>query len=264
MPSIVVWVMKGRQSLSPSLPRQQRPSPLLHPCLEADPCHRRAAQAQLRARLESEAPRSHVDARHRLDKDGKKYGKLIKYELSELRMIELLDDLCEGLPNYELAAVNETAGTPESWLQRAGGKARHGGGSAPARPARILLLPCTAGGGASHEPLRVPPAARSTDIKRKAQQKQLANFCADLIERHEDKLARALREGETQPEGRALPADRALMGWGRAPARAAPARPERRHMHAGLEELLCLRISSHCAGAGSSGGGGRAERSNEL
>ena len=128
MPSIVVWVMKGRQSLSPSLPRQQRPSPLLHPCLEADPCHRRAAQAQLRARLESEAPRSHVDARHRLDKDGKKYGKLIKYELSELRMIELLDDLCEGLPNYELAAVNETAGTPESWLQRAGGRPGTGAG----------------------------------------------------------------------------------------------------------------------------------------
>lgn len=36
-------------------------------------------QSELLHRLEKERPRNHLDMRHRLDKDGKRYGKVIDY-----------------------------------------------------------------------------------------------------------------------------------------------------------------------------------------
>lgn len=41
--------------------------------------HHFCLQSELLQRLEKERPRNHLDMRHRLDKDGKRYGKVIDY-----------------------------------------------------------------------------------------------------------------------------------------------------------------------------------------
>ena len=63
-------------------------------------------QAELQRRLDAEKPRNHLDLRHRLDERGKRYGKVIAYKLSELRAVELLDELCEAAgPAHALVDV---------------------------------------------------------------------------------------------------------------------------------------------------------------
>lgn len=37
-------------------------------------------QVELQRRLDAEFPRTHLDMRHRLDKDGNRYGKVINYK----------------------------------------------------------------------------------------------------------------------------------------------------------------------------------------
>lgn len=39
-----------------------------------------AVSAELYSRIKSERPRNHLDLRHRLDKDGKRYGKLVEWK----------------------------------------------------------------------------------------------------------------------------------------------------------------------------------------
>lgn len=62
-------------------------------------------QGELRERLNKEknCVRNAIDSRARLDKDGKRYGKVIKFEVSELRAIELIDDLCNEMKKYHFA-----------------------------------------------------------------------------------------------------------------------------------------------------------------
>ncbi|RYR41370.1 hypothetical protein Ahy_A08g037767 isoform A [Arachis hypogaea] len=50
----------------------------------------------------TEKPRNHLDMRHRLDSKGQRQGKLIDYRVSELRVVELLDDLCDKMQDYTL------------------------------------------------------------------------------------------------------------------------------------------------------------------
>ena len=56
-----------------------------------------AVAAELGGALESERPRNHLDMRGRLDSKGQRYGKLIDYKVSELRFVELLENLCEDV-----------------------------------------------------------------------------------------------------------------------------------------------------------------------
>eukprot|EP00889_Picochlorum_renovo_P004961 jgi/Picre1/31991/NNA_007339.t1 len=60
---------------------------------------------ELRERLnrEKNRVRNAIDSRARLDKDGKRYGKVIKFEVSELRAIELIDDLCNEMKKYHFS-----------------------------------------------------------------------------------------------------------------------------------------------------------------
>ncbi|CAN6481575.1 unnamed protein product [Victoria cruziana] len=44
--------------------------------------------------------------RHRLDSKGQREGKLIDYRVSELRIVELLDGLCEKMQDYTFEKVN--------------------------------------------------------------------------------------------------------------------------------------------------------------
>ncbi|KAL6774237.1 hypothetical protein ACKKBG_A24270 [Auxenochlorella protothecoides x Auxenochlorella symbiontica] len=73
----------------------------------------------LRKRMDAEVPRNHLDLRHRLDAQGNRYGKVIDYKISELRSIELLDDLCDDLKkdydyNSTSGAWESTSGKPAS------------------------------------------------------------------------------------------------------------------------------------------------------
>ncbi|KAL4428591.1 hypothetical protein ABPG77_008903 [Micractinium sp. CCAP 211/92] len=106
-------------------------------------------------------PRNHLDLRHRLDKDGKRYGKLIEYKMSELRVIHLLEDLCDSMAKFELVEAKN--------------------GSEPERWARSDSL----------------VASRNSNIHLvKEQRKELQNYCHDLLERHEDSISQALRSGK--------------------------------------------------------------------
>jgi hypothetical protein len=69
-------------------------------CSSTDCCV--VLQNVLRNRLQKEGVRNTIDSRSRLDKDGKRYGKMVKFEVSELRAIELLDDLCQEMKHYHL------------------------------------------------------------------------------------------------------------------------------------------------------------------
>uniref|UniRef100_A0A061RDE6 Protein canopy 1-like n=1 Tax=Tetraselmis sp. GSL018 TaxID=582737 RepID=A0A061RDE6_9CHLO len=49
-----------------------------------------AVASELQSRLNKEVPRNHLDMRHRLDGNGNRYGKMIPYKESELRVHDLL------------------------------------------------------------------------------------------------------------------------------------------------------------------------------
>ncbi|KAG6783566.1 hypothetical protein POTOM_009222 [Populus tomentosa] len=53
----------------------------------------------------AERPRNHLDMRHRLDSKGQRKGKVIDYRVSELRVVKLLDGLCDKMEDYTLEKV---------------------------------------------------------------------------------------------------------------------------------------------------------------
>eukprot|EP00882_Tetradesmus_deserticola_P020670 GHRQ01022333.1.p1 GENE.GHRQ01022333.1~~GHRQ01022333.1.p1 ORF type:complete len:175 (+),score=72.93 GHRQ01022333.1:272-796(+) len=73
-----------------------------------------AVAAELQRRLESEHKRAHLDMRHRLDKDGNRYGKILDYKVSEQRAVNLLDDLCSTMDDYTLIAQEDSSRSSSS------------------------------------------------------------------------------------------------------------------------------------------------------
>ncbi|OWM70567.1 hypothetical protein CDL15_Pgr014240 [Punica granatum] len=73
-----------------------------------------AVAGELEIGLSNEKPRNHLDMRHRLDSKGQREGKLIDYRVSELRVVELLDGLCEKMQDYTLE--KRGSGKPE-WVK---------------------------------------------------------------------------------------------------------------------------------------------------
>ncbi|PIN14664.1 hypothetical protein CDL12_12683 [Handroanthus impetiginosus] len=67
-----------------------------------------AIAEELERGLLNEKPRNHLDMRHRLDSKGQREGKLIDYRVSELRVVELLDGLCEKMQEYTLEKVDSS------------------------------------------------------------------------------------------------------------------------------------------------------------
>jgi hypothetical protein len=64
----------------------------------ADPCAKCQVISQvLKGRLDNEGARNSIDLRNRLGDDGKRHGKVVSYKVSEARLSNLLDDLCETL-----------------------------------------------------------------------------------------------------------------------------------------------------------------------
>ncbi|KAH9693942.1 DUF3456 domain-containing protein [Citrus sinensis] len=65
-----------------------------------------AVAEELERGLSKEKTRNHLDLRHRLDSKGQREGKLIDYRVSELRVVELLDGLCDKMQDYTLEKVS--------------------------------------------------------------------------------------------------------------------------------------------------------------
>jgi hypothetical protein len=150
LPRIGGGFVRSARTSPPQVPsdqRRERPPP-------------RCLQAELSGRLEAERPRNAVDVRHRLDKDGKRYGKVIAYEVSELRAEEILAGACNAMENYELAPGDAASAVQERWVLSAGAE----------------------------------EGARS-ELQRKNDRRVLTNSCSDLLERREEALTEALMGG---------------------------------------------------------------------
>ncbi|KAF8055936.1 hypothetical protein HT031_006575 [Scenedesmus sp. PABB004] len=171
------------------------------PCRRAaHTAERRRAQGELQRRLDAELPRTKLDMRHRLDKDGKRYGKIIEYRLSEMRANDLLDGLCDDMDDFLLmeAPPAAEAGTGEQDAAEgeptaAGPKAkpfaapkarrRRGAGAAP----ELAWVRFRGAGAVDVDPLKRPSKA-----EQEARGKALKAFCGLLIEEHEDDVVAAL------------------------------------------------------------------------
>lgn len=73
-----------------------------------------AVAEELERGLSKEKPRNHLDLRHRLDSKGQRKGKLIDYRVSELRVVELLDGLCDKMQDYTLEKLDSTR---QDWIK---------------------------------------------------------------------------------------------------------------------------------------------------
>ncbi|GAB4816567.1 hypothetical protein N2152v2_003613 [Parachlorella kessleri] len=112
--------------------------------------------------------------RHRLDKHGNRYGKVIDYKLSELRVIELLEGLCSAMNDYEFVPANKSGSS--------------GSSSSEARWARSSELGVN----------------RNFDLNKmrlREDQRLLGSYCSDLVERHEDEVAAAIRAAKVDADG---------------------------------------------------------------
>uniref|UniRef100_A0A1D1XCZ0 Protein canopy-1 n=1 Tax=Anthurium amnicola TaxID=1678845 RepID=A0A1D1XCZ0_9ARAE len=73
-----------------------------------------AVAVELERGLSNEKPRNHLDMRHRLDSKGQREGKIIDYKVSELRVVELLDGLCEKMQDYTL---KKSDSVKQEWIK---------------------------------------------------------------------------------------------------------------------------------------------------
>uniref|UniRef100_A0A2C9U036 DUF3456 domain-containing protein n=1 Tax=Manihot esculenta TaxID=3983 RepID=A0A2C9U036_MANES len=58
--------------------------------------------------LEQGLSNNNLDMRDRLNSKGQREGKVIDYRVSELRVVELLDGLCEKMQEYTLQKMDST------------------------------------------------------------------------------------------------------------------------------------------------------------
>ncbi|KAM5573894.1 hypothetical protein ABKV19_013435 [Rosa sericea] len=73
-----------------------------------------AVAEELEWGLSKEKPRNHLDMRHRLDSQGQRRGKVIDYRVSELRVVELLDGLCDKMQDYTLPKIDSNR---QEWIK---------------------------------------------------------------------------------------------------------------------------------------------------
>ncbi|KAJ6411874.1 hypothetical protein OIU84_005026 [Salix udensis] len=113
--------------------------------------------------LSNEKPRNHLDMRHRLDSKGQRRGKVIDYRVSELRVVELLDGLCDKMQDYTLQKVDSKR----------------------------------------YEWVRVDSWDSLTINKQeaKAYSKDISSYCGRLLEETEDELAERIKKGSVKVGG---------------------------------------------------------------
>ncbi|KAH0680729.1 hypothetical protein KY284_021814 [Solanum tuberosum] len=129
-------------------------------CIE-DKCSACSAIAEeLEHGLLKEKPRNHLDMRHRLDSKGQREGKLIDYRGSELRVVELLDDLCEKMQDYTLEKVDSSTNT---WIK-----------------------------------VNNWDLLKTNKQEARAHSKAMSSFCGRLLEQTEDELAELIKKGSVK------------------------------------------------------------------
>ncbi|KGN55518.1 protein canopy-1 isoform X2 [Cucumis sativus] len=110
--------------------------------------------------LSNEKPRNHLDMRHRLDSKGQRKGKVIDYRVSELRVVELLDGLCEKMQDY---TIEKTGSAGQQWIKVD-----------------------------NWDNLTNKQEAR-------AYSKDISTYCGRLLEETEDDLAELIKKGSVSP-----------------------------------------------------------------
>ncbi|XAR61525.1 hypothetical protein NMG60_11015975 [Bertholletia excelsa] len=121
-----------------------------------------AVAEEIELGLSSEKPRNHLDMRHRLDSKGQREGKLIDYRVSELRVVELLDGLCEKMQDYTLREIDSTK---QEWV-------------------------------------KVHDWDNITDKQEaRAYSKVISTYCGRLLEETEDELADLIKKGSVEVGG---------------------------------------------------------------
>ncbi|XP_009618637.1 uncharacterized protein [Nicotiana tomentosiformis] len=129
-------------------------------CIE-DKCAACTAIAEeLEHGLLKEKPRNHLDMRHRLDSKGQREGKLIDYRASELRVVELLEDLCEKMQDYTLEKVDSSTKT---WIK-----------------------------------VNNWDLLKTNKQEARAHSKAISSFCGRLLEQTEDDFAELMKKGSVQ------------------------------------------------------------------
>ncbi|KAJ0966787.1 hypothetical protein J5N97_023704 [Dioscorea zingiberensis] len=120
-----------------------------------------AVAGEIELGLLREKPRNHLDMRHRLDSRGQREGKIIDYKVSELRVVELLDGLCEKMQDYTLTKVDSDK---TEWIR-----------------------------------VKDWNSLKTDKPKARAYSKDLSSYCGRLLEDTEDELAEQIKLGSVQP-----------------------------------------------------------------
>jgi TLR4 regulator and MIR-interacting MSAP len=195
-------------------------------------------QVELQLLLDAELPRDPLDFRGRLDSKGERYGKVLDFRHSELRVVELLDGLCSKMGDYALW-VPEAEGRAAEWVRVSGDR--------------------------KHEEAAADPTLQGASAKVKALSREIEGFCAVLIESAEDEVRAAaelvlkeIRFYVTNVEGRASEPGSftarhlrcfAVSLTPRSPTQLAAAiRSDALNETAVTEKFLCRSWSSHCRG----------------
>ncbi|KAL9659603.1 hypothetical protein QQ045_024410 [Rhodiola kirilowii] len=137
-----------------------------------------AVAEELELGLAKEKPRNHLDLRHRLDSKGQREGKVIDYKkyhtcvvsdemcvigtlvicrVSDLRVVELLDGLCDKMQDYTLKKVNSSS---KEWVK-----------------------------------VHDWDNLKLNKQKAKAYSKDISSYCGRLLEETEDELAEMIKKG---------------------------------------------------------------------
>ncbi|XP_078446381.1 TLR4 regulator/MIR-interacting MSAP protein [Wolffia australiana] len=117
-----------------------------------------AVAAEIERGLASERPRNHLDMRHRLDSRGQREGKVIDYKISELRVVELLDGLCDKMQDYTL--IKKPGAAKKEWIK-----------------------------------VKAWDTLGTDKQEARTHSKAISSYCGRLIEETEDDLAEKIRKG---------------------------------------------------------------------
>lgn len=123
----------------------------------------KAVAAELEIGISSEKPRNHLDLRNRLNSKGQREGKVIDYRVSELRVVELLDGLCDKMQDYTLKKLESGE---KGWVKVTDWNSFQTENKAAAR----------------------------------AHSKKLSTFCGRLLEETEDELSEWIKTTSTESE----------------------------------------------------------------
>jgi protein canopy 1/2 len=116
----------------------------------------------LRAEASSVEGRMGIEVGGRLDSKGKRQGKVISYEMSEMRAMEVLESLCQGVAHYRSVEGDRKG---RFWFSRM--KDYHDRGT-----------------------LEIPEAEHEEDMKR-----SLKVFCGAMVEEYEELLTTVIQRG---------------------------------------------------------------------